>query len=55
MRALVQQYPRRFLENGSPVVGRLTNVVVPVNSWIGPAHFDLMSQERNMMLGMVVR
>ena len=30
-RALVQQYPRRFLKNGSSVLGRLTNVVVPVN------------------------
>ena len=37
--ALVQQYPRRFLKNGSSVVGRLTNVVVPVNSWFVPAHF----------------
>ena len=47
VRALVQQYPRRFLENGSSVVGRLTRVVVPFNSWFGPAHFDLMSQERS--------
>ena len=31
-RTLVQQYPRRFLENGSSVVGRLTNVVVPVST-----------------------
>ena len=31
----------------SSVVGRLTNVVVPLNSWFGPAHFDLMSQERS--------
>ena len=46
-RALVQQYPRRFLKMGSSVVGRLTNVVVPFNSWFGPAHFDLMSQERS--------
>ena len=46
-RTLVQQYPRRFLENGSSVVGRLTSVVVPFNSWFGPAHFDLMSQERS--------
>ena len=33
---------------GSSVVGRLTNVVVSLrNSWFGPAHFDLMSQERS--------
>ena len=31
---------------GSSVVGRLTNVVVPLNSWFGPAHFGLMSQEK---------
>jgi len=31
-RTLVQQHPRRFLENGSSVVGRLTNVVVPVST-----------------------
>ena len=30
--ALVQQYPRRFLKTGSSVVGRLTNVVVPVST-----------------------
>ena len=47
MRALVQQYPRRFLKMGSSVVGRLTNVALPVNSWFGPAHFGLMSQERS--------
>ena len=46
-RTFVQQYPRRFLENGSSVVGRLTSVVVPFNSWFGPAHFKLMSQERS--------
>ena len=32
---------------GSPVVGRLTNVVVPVKSWFFPAHFGLKSQERS--------
>ena len=32
---------------GSSVVGRLTNVALPVNSWFGPAHFGLMSQERS--------
>ena len=47
MRALVQQYLRRFLENGSSVGGRLTSVVVPFNSWFGPALFGLMSQERS--------
>ena len=26
-------------------MGRLTNVALPFNSWFGPAHFDLMSQE----------
>ena len=31
----------------SSVVGRLTNVVVPFNSWFGPALFGLMSQERS--------
>ena len=31
---------------GSSVVGRLTNVVVPLNSWFYPAHFSPMSQER---------
>ena len=46
-RALVQQYPRRFLKNGTSVVGRLTNVVVPVSSWFCPSHFGLMSQERS--------
>ena len=98
-RALVQQYPRRFLKNGiprrgqadqrrvtleqlvlfrslrpdvpreardyisicercsstlngswrmgSPVVGRLTNVALPLNSWFFPAHFGLLSQERS--------
>ncbi len=32
---------------GSSVVGRLTNVVVPFNSWFFQAHFGLMSQERS--------
>ena len=32
---------------GSSVVGRLTNVVVPFNSWFCPAQFGLMSQERS--------
>ena len=33
---------------GSSVVGRLTNVVISLrNSRFGPAHFDLMSQERS--------
>ena len=33
---------------GSSVVDRLTNVVVSLrNSWFGPAHFDLMFQERS--------
>ena len=32
---------------GSSVVGRLTNVVVPVSNWFFPAHCGLMSQERS--------
>ena len=37
-----------FWRMGSSVMGRLTNVVVSLwNSWFGPAHFDLMSQERS--------
>ena len=32
---------------GSPIMGRLTNIVVPVNSWFFPAHFGLTSQERS--------
>ena len=32
---------------GSSVVGRLTNVAVPLNSWFCPAHFGLMFQERS--------
>ena len=32
---------------GSSVVGRLTNVAVPLNSWFCPALFGLMSQERS--------
>ena len=32
---------------GSSVVGRLTSVVVPFNSWFFQAHFGLMSQERS--------
>ena len=32
---------------GSSVVGRLTNIAIPVNSWVCPSHFGLMSQERS--------
>ena len=35
---------------GSSIVGRLTNVVVPLSSWLYPAHFGLMSWRRFMMI-----
>ena len=69
-RALVQQYPRRFLKNGFSVMGRLTNVAVLPSSFrpdVPREVRDYISscerctvvpcfrkKERNMMLGMVV-
>ena len=38
-----------------PVVGRLTNIVVPLSSWFCPAHFGLMSQERSGTTSAAVR
>ena len=43
-RALVQHTLDGSWRMGSPVVGRLTNVVVPLNSWFSPAQFSPMSK-----------
>ena len=40
---------------GSSVVGRLTNVVVPLDSWFCPAHFSPMSQERSGTISAAAR